>query len=161
MAVEKPIPDGFHTITPHIIVRNGQEVVEFYKRAFGAEVIGLMPSPDGQKIMHAELKIGNSMLMLTDEFPEMHCVSPLTVGGTSTTIHLYVEDVDTWFNRAVEAGATVKMPVADMFWGDRYGIVTDPSGHTWSLATHIKDLTKEEVEQAAASAMAAGECSGS
>jgi uncharacterized glyoxalase superfamily protein PhnB len=145
MATVKPIPEGFHTLTPHIIVKDADKAIDFYKRAFGAEEIARMPGPDGKTIMHAELKIGDSMLMLAGEFPEMGCLSPLSVGGTAVTLHLYVEDVDAATERAVKAGATLKMPVADMFWGDRYGAVTDPFGHQWSIATHTQDLSVEEV----------------
>jgi PhnB protein len=144
----KPIPDGFTTLTPHIIVRDAEKAIDFYKQAFGAEERGRHEGPDG-KIMHAEVKIGNSILMLNDEFPEMGGVSPLTVGKTSTTLHMYVDDADAVFDRAVKAGANVIMPVSDMFWGDRYGMVSDPFGHQWSIATHKQDLTAAEVEKAA------------
>jgi PhnB protein len=149
MSKVKAIPEGYHTITPHIIVRDANRAIDFYKRAFGAEELGRMPGPDGKGIMHAVIRIGNSMLMLADEFPGMDSLSPATVGGTSVTLHLYVEDVDVVTDRAVKAGATVKMPVADMFWGDRYGIVADPFGHRWSIATHKQDLTAAEVRQGA------------
>jgi len=148
----KPIPEGHHTLTPHIIVNNGQEAIEFYKKAFGAEEVGRMQGPDG-KIMHAELKIGDSMLYLCDEF-EGIALSPKSIGGSPITLHIYVENVDDVFNRAAEAGATVQMPVADQFWGDRYGKLADPFGHNWSVATHIKDLTQEEMVAAAEAAMA-------
>jgi len=145
----KPIPGGFHTLTPHLVVRNAAQAIEFYKRAFGAEVRRVsQDSPDG-KITHAELKIGDSILMLADEFPEANCVSPHALGGTPTILHIYVEDVDTAFSRAVAAGATVTMPLADQFWGDRYGQLLDPFGHRWSLATHKQDLTHEEIRKAA------------
>jgi uncharacterized glyoxalase superfamily protein PhnB len=145
----KPIPEGFHTLTPHLVVRNAAQAIEFYKRAFGAEVRGVSHhSPDG-KITHAELKIGDSILMLADEFPEANCLSPQALGGSPITLHIYVEDVDTAFSRAVAAGATVTMPLADQFWGDRYGQLVDPFGHRWSLATHKQDLTHEEIRKAA------------
>jgi PhnB protein len=152
-----PIPQGFTTLTPHLVVRDAAKAIEFYKSAFGAEEIARMPGPDG-KLMHAELKIGDSIVMLADEFPEWGSNGPLTLGGTPVTLHLYVEDADAAFNRAVEAGATVKMALNDAFWGDRYGQLADPFGHTWSIATHVKDLTPEEMNAAAAAAMSGGRC---
>jgi uncharacterized glyoxalase superfamily protein PhnB len=142
------IPDGHHTITPHLVIKGAAEAIEFYKRAFGAEEIGRMPmpGPDGQvKIGHAELRIGNSFLFLADEFPEYGSTGPN--GHSPVSLHLYVTDVDTAFQRAVDAGATVTMPLADMFWGDRYGKLVDPFGHNWSLATHIEDVTPEEMKE--------------
>src|SRR6266404_9205238 len=149
----KAVPAGFHTLTPHLTVRDGDKALEFYKNALGAEVLNVARMPDG-KVLHAMLRIGDSMLMLNDEFPEMGGLSPLSTGGTGVTIHIYSEDVDAAFNRAVGAGAQVKMPLMDQFWGDRYGIVADPFGHSWSLATHIKDLSPEEMERAQEEAMA-------
>jgi PhnB protein len=140
----KPIPDGFHTITPHMIIRGAAKAIEFYKKAFGAEEIMRMPGPDGQSIMHAEIRIGDSVIMLNDEFPDWGKVSPQALNGSPVTIHLYVNDADAVFNKAVQAGATAIMPVADMFWGDRYGCLQDPFGHHWSVATHIADYTPEE-----------------
>ncbi len=148
MANAKPIPEGYHTLTPHITVRNAARAIEFYKQAFGAGVRGVINGPGGN-IMHAELKIGDSILMLNDEYPDMKVLSPLGLGGSATTLHLYVEDVDAAFSRAVAAGAKLTMPVSDAFWGDRYGQLEDPFGHKWSLATHKADLTKEEIEKAA------------
>jgi PhnB protein len=145
----KPIPEGHHTITPHLVVRGGAEAIAFYKKAFGAEELGRSPGPDGMSIMHAGLKIGDSILFLNDEFPDMGCRSPQALGGSPITLHLYVKDVDAVFKQAVAAGAQVRMPVTDMFWGDRYGQVTDPFGHVWALATHIEDLTREEIEKRA------------
>jgi PhnB protein len=133
----KPIPDGFSTITPHIIVPDGAKAIEFYKKALGAQ-------ENERAVMHAQLKIGNSMLMLGSEHPP-ECVSPKGRGGTSVSLYLYVENADAAFERAVKAGCTVKMPMSDQFWGDRYGQVEDPFGHQWSLATHKQDLTKEQV----------------
>jgi PhnB protein len=141
----KAVPDGYHTLTPHLVVKGASQAIEFYKKAFGAEEIGRAPGPDGKSLMHAELKIGDSRLFLVDEFPEMDCRGPQTIGGTPVTIHMYVEDVDAAFNKAVAAGAQVRMPLADMFWGDRYGVLADPFGHAWSLATHKEDLTPEEI----------------
>jgi uncharacterized glyoxalase superfamily protein PhnB len=141
----KAIPDGFNTLTPHLVVKGASQAIDFYKKAFGAEEIKRMPGPDGKSLIHAELKIGNSRLMLVDEFPEMNARGPETMGGTPVTIHMFVEDADAVFNRALGAGAQVRMPLADMFWGDRYGVVADPFGHLWSIATHQEDLTPEEM----------------
>ena len=149
----KAVPDGYHTLTPHLVVKGASQAVEFYKKAFGAEELGRMPGPDGKSLMHAELQIGDSRLFLVDEFPEMDCRGPQTIGGTPVTIHMYVEDVDTAFSKAVAAGAQVRMPLADMFWGDRYGVLADPFGHAWSLATHKEDLTPEEIAERAQAAM--------
>jgi PhnB protein len=146
---EKPqaIPPGFHTLTPHLIVRHAAQAIEFYQKAFGAELLGKMLTPDG-KVMHAALKVGDSMLMLNDEFPEWGALSPLSSGGSGVTIHIYLENVDAAFGRAISAGAAVKMPLMDQFWGDRYGIVTDPYGHHWSMATHVRDMSPEEMAEA-------------
>ena len=157
MPATKPIPDGFHTITPHIVVKGAAKAIDFYKAAFGAEELGRHAMPDGS-IMHALLKIGDSMLMLNDEFPMMGAKGPLSIGGTSVTLNLYVQDADKAFQRAVKAGATVKMPLADMFWGDRYGIVADPFGHAWSIATHKVDLTDAQIMEASKAAMGGKHC---
>jgi PhnB protein len=141
----KPIPEGFHTLTPHLVVKGADKAIDFYKKAFGAKEVGRMPGPDGKTIMHADLIIGDSHLMLVDEFPDMGCLGPQSVGGSPVSIHIYVEDVDTFFKQALAAGAQEKMPLTDMFWGDRYGMVADPFGHTWSIATHKEDLTVEEI----------------
>ena len=143
----KPIPTGMHTLTPHLVVEDASKAIEFYKKAFGAQEIGRVTTPDGKSVMHADLKIGDSHFFLVDEFPEMDCRGPKSVGGTPVTIHMYVEDVDAAFGKAVTAGAQVKMPLADMFWGDRYGALTDPFGHAWSLATHKEDVTPEEIRK--------------
>jgi len=140
----KPIPDGFHTITPHLVVSDAAKAIEFYKKAFGAQEIERFMRPDGKAVMHAQLKIGDSMMMLGSEFPP-HCLSPKSRGGTSVSLHLYVENADATFDRAVKAGCTVKMPMMDQFWGDRYGQVEDPFGHEWSMATHKKDLTQDQI----------------
>jgi len=140
----KPIPDGFHTITPHLVVSDAAKAIDFYKRAFGAHDDDRFMSPDGKHVMHAQLKIGDSMLMLGSEFPP-HCLSPKSRGGTSVTMNLYVDNADATFDRAVKAGCTVKMPMMDQFWGDRYGQVEDLFGHQWSIATHKQDLTKEQI----------------
>lgn len=152
-AKAKAVPEGFHTITPYLVVRDASKAVDFYKKAFGAEVRGIHYTPDG-KIMNADLKIGDSIVLMSDEFPAMKVLSPQSLGGSSVTIHIYTEDVDANFNRAVSAGATVVMPVMDMFWGDRYGQLADPFGHRWSLATHIEDLTSDEIEKRGPAAMA-------
>ncbi len=140
----KPIPDGYHTVTPYLIVRNADRAIDFYKRAFGARELMRMPGPDG-KVMHAELKIGDSIVFLSDEFPERGHHSPESLGGTGGSIFLYVRDVDAAFKRAIDAGARVVMPLADMFWGDRYGQLADPFGHEWGLGTHKEDLTPREI----------------
>jgi PhnB protein len=147
------VPAGFHTLTPHLTVRDADKALEFYRNALGAEILHIARTPDG-KVMHASLRIGDSMLMLNDEFPEMGGLSPLSTGGAGVTIHIYTEDVDAAFNRAVSAGAEVKMPLMDQFWGDRYGMVADPFGHKWSLATHIKDMSQEEMQRGQDEAMA-------
>ncbi len=150
----KPIPEGYHTLTPFITVRNAERAIEFYKQAFGAQERGVMKGPDG-KVMHAELKIGDSIIMLADEFPEFGVVGPTSAGGGSSMgLHIYIEDVDAAFDRAVKAGAKVEMPVAEQFWGDRYGKLKDPFGHKWSIATHTRDLSREEMKREMDEAMA-------
>lgn len=151
--MSKRVPDHMHRVTPHLTVRNGAEMIEFYKKAFGAVEMGRAPGPDGKTIMHAALKIGDSMLFLNDEFPEMGAQSPLALKGSPVTIHLMVEDADKQFAQALAAGAQVVMPLADQFWGDRYGIVKDPSGHQWSIAHHVEDLTPEQIKERMAKAM--------
>ncbi len=156
----RAIPQGFHSITPHLVVRGGAAAIEFYKKAFGAAEISRHPGPGG-KLMHAMLKIGDSNLMLADEFPEHGCTSPQALGGSPVTISLYVEDVDAVFKQAVAAGAQVRMPPMDMFWGDRYGQVIDPFGHWWSIATHKEDVSPEEMARRAAAAFKPdGSCAG-
>jgi len=132
---------------PHLVCAGAADAIEFYKRAFGAVETFRLPGKDG-KLMHAAVQIGRAEIMLVDEMPEWGALSPKSLNGTPVTIHLYVDDVDAFFERAVAAGATVKMPVADMFWGDRYGVIHDPFGHSWSIATHIRDMTAEEVQEA-------------
>jgi uncharacterized glyoxalase superfamily protein PhnB len=144
----KPVPEGYHTVTPSLIVHDARGALEFYKRAFDATIRGVADGPGG-KVIHAEFKIGDSILMLADEFPEWGSHAPKSAGGKqSTTLHLYVPDADASFKRAVDAGATVAMPLMDAFWGDRYGQVTDPYGHKWSIGTHKQDLSPEEMEKA-------------
>ncbi len=142
----KAIPEGYHTVTPYMTVRDAARAIEFYKQAFGAVEKGVMKGPDG-KVMHAELRIGDSVVMLADEFPQFGSLSPQS-GGSGTGLHIYVEDADSAFDRAVKAGATVEMPISDMFWGDRYGKLVDPFGHKWSIATHKRDMSPEEIEEA-------------
>ncbi|MDM9379194.1 VOC family protein [Chlorogloeopsis sp. ULAP01] len=139
----------FRTITPHLTVREAKAAIEFYKAAFGAIEKYIMPSPEDDKIMHAELEIGNSEIYLNDEFPNCGSQSPIALNGSPITIHLQVDDADTWFARAVSAGATVIMPLEDMFWGDRYGKLVDPFGHHWSIASHIEEVPPEEIMQRA------------
>jgi len=146
----KPIPEGMHSVTPHLVCAGAADAIEFYKKAFGAEECARMPGPGG-KIIHAAIRIGDSTVMLVDEDPRWGALGPKTLKGTPVTIHLYVEDVDRFAARAAGAGATVVMPVADMFWGDRYGLLEDPFGHRWSVATHVRDVTPEEMKQAMAS----------
>ena len=151
-AKAKPIPDGMHTLTPHLVCAGAAEAIEYYKKAFGAVEIMRLPGPDG-RLIHASVKIGDSILMLVDEMPEWGSVGPKALKASPVTIHLAVENADEVIDRAVAAGAAIKMPVADMFWGDRYGIVVDPFGHSWSVATHIRDMTKEEIMAAGREAM--------
>ena len=146
---DSPIPPGFPTLTPHIVVSDAEAAIAFYKNAFGAEERFRMPTPDGSKILHAQLTIGGSPLMLASEFEGMGCQSPSSLGGSPVTLHLYVENVDEFYDRAVAAGANADMPPADMFWGDRYGRVSDPFGHVWSIASHQRDVTPEEMAVAA------------
>lgn len=140
----KPIPDGFHTLTPHLVVPDGAEAVEFYKKALGAQEQVRHHTPDGSRVMHAQLKVGNSIFMLGSEMPP-RCLSPKGRGGTSVFLHIYTENADVSFDRAVKAGCNVVMPVSDTFWGDRYGVVEDPYGHQWSIATHKHDYTNEQI----------------
>jgi PhnB protein len=142
----KPIPEGFHTITPSLVVRDAAKAIDFYKKALGAEELVRMPSPDG-KIVHAELKIGDSIIFLSDEMPESPAKSPQTLGGVTGVLNLYVQDVDKSFQRAVDAGAKVAMPLADQFWGDRYGSLADPFGYVWGLGTHKEDLNPQQMQE--------------
>ena len=142
-----PIPEGFRSVTPHIVVKDARAALDFYKAAFGAEELCFVPGPGGEGCTHAEFKIGDSMLMLAQEMEGMeHWLSPETHGGTTVALHIYTEDTDAAFQRAVDAGGAPGMPPMDMFWGDRYARVTDPFGHEWSLATHMKDLTPEQIQ---------------
>jgi uncharacterized glyoxalase superfamily protein PhnB len=142
-----PIPHGMHTVTPHLVCAGAAAAIEFYKQAFGAVEVDRLADPDG-RLIHAMLRIGDSPLMLVDEFPEMQALGPKALGGASVTIHLAVRDVDAAFARAAAAGATPRMPVTDMFWGARYGQVQDPFGHLWSMATQVRNLTPEQIREA-------------
>jgi PhnB protein len=146
-----PIPEGYHSVTPYLIIRGAADAIEFYKKAFGATELFRFPGPDG-KIGHAELQVGNSRIMLADEYPDMGYNGPQTIGGSPVALMIYLADVDTVFNRAVEAGATVKEPLQDKFYGDRIGTVVDPFGHRWHLATHQEDVSMEEMERRAKAA---------
>jgi uncharacterized glyoxalase superfamily protein PhnB len=142
----KAVPDGYHTLTPYLVCDAAGDAIAFYVKAFGATETVRMPGPGG-RIMHAELRIGSSMVMLSDENPERGALSPRTIGGTPVSIFIYTEDVDALFARAVAAGATPVAPPADMFWGDRFGQLTDPYGHSWAMATHKEDVTPEEMQR--------------
>jgi uncharacterized glyoxalase superfamily protein PhnB len=147
MATVKPIPEGQHSITAGLTVKNARQAIEFYKTAFGAREVSVWTGPDGKSVMHAELKIGDTKIFLGEESTDMGTVSPQSLGGTGVSLNLFTEDCDATFKRAIGAGAKVKAPLADQFWGDRYGKVTDPFGHVWGIATHKEDLTREEMEK--------------
>jgi len=140
-----PIPSGFNTLSPHIIVHDGIAAIEFYKKALGAEEVMRLMSPNGKALMHAQMKIGNSVLMLAGEFPP-NCLAPKARGGSSVYLHIYTKNADALFDRAVAAGCKINMPMSDTFWGDRYGQVEDPFGHQWAIATHKQDLTAEQLD---------------
>ena len=142
----KPIPEGYHTATPYLVVHDAAKAIDFYKQAFDAKEIMRMEGPPGQ-IGHAELQIGDSVIMLADEMPQMATKSPQSLGGTTGGIFLYVRDVDTAYQKAITAGGKATMPPADMFWGDRYGQLLDPFGHSWSMATHKEDVAPDEMKQ--------------
>jgi PhnB protein len=143
----KPIPDGMHSLTPHLVCAGAGDAIEFYKKAFNAVELMRLPGPGG-KLMHAAVRIGDSMLMLVDESPEWGALGPKSLKGSPVTIHLQVANVDEVVERAVAAGAKVTMPVADAFWGDRYGQLEDPFGHHWSVATHVRDMSPQQIQQA-------------
>lgn len=143
----KAIPESMHSVTPHLVCAGAAEAITFYQQAFGAVEMGRLPGPQG-KLMHAMIRIGDSAVMLVDEFPDRGSLGPKSLKGSPVTIHLYVEDVDATVKRAVAAGAKITMPVDDMFWGDRYGRLEDPFGHQWSIATHIRDVSSEEMQTA-------------
>jgi PhnB protein len=150
----KPIPEGYHTVSPYLAVDDAARAIEYYTNAFGAKEIMRMDAPGG-KIGHAELQIGDSRVMLSDPFPQASTRPPKELGGASAGVFMYVEDVDAVVKRAVDAGATVTMEVADQFWGDRFGTITDPFGHVWSIATHVEDVPPDEMAERAKNAMAA------
>jgi PhnB protein len=152
MAV-KPIPEGYHTVTPYLAVDDAAEAIDYYKKVFGAKERVRMDAPGG-KIGHAELEVGDSLVMLSDPFPQASTKPPQELGGTSVSVFLYVEDVDATVKQAVDGGATITMEVADQFWGDRMGSFTDPFGHSWSIATHVEDVPPEEMAERAKTAMA-------
>jgi len=145
----KAIPEGYHSVTPFMVFKDSRKAISFYEKAFGAEQKNLMPRPDGKGVMHAEVKIGDSAIMMGDEDPQQSCKSAETLGNSPIKLFLYVEDVDQSFKRAVDAGCASEMPVLDMFWGDRFGSVKDPFGYSWSLATHTKDLTVDQINKGA------------
>ncbi len=147
MSQVKAIPEGMHTVTPHLVCADAAKAIEFYKQAFNATEMMQLPGLDG-KLMHACVQIGNSMVMLVDENPQWERLGPLALKGSPVTIHLQVEDVDAVFAQAVKAGAKVTMPVENMFWGDRYGRIEDPFGHQWSIATHVRDVSPDEIQRA-------------
>jgi PhnB protein len=142
----KAIPEGMHTVTPHLICSRAADAIEFYKKAFGAAELSRMAGPDG-KIMHASIRIGDSVIMLNEEMPDWGTLGPKSLKGSPVTIHLYVENADAAFDQAVNAGAKVTMPLDDMFWGDRYGKVEDPFGHHWSIGTHTRDVSPDEMQK--------------
>jgi uncharacterized glyoxalase superfamily protein PhnB len=145
----KAIPEGYHTLTPAIVVKDARRAIDFYKKALGAKEKFVMPGPDGKGVMHAEILIGDSPIMLGEESPQCPSKSAETLGASPVTFFLYVRDSDAAFKQAVDAGATVVSPVEDMFWGDRCGNVKDPFGYTWMIGTHTRDLSKEEIAQGA------------
>ncbi len=145
MAKPNYIPEGRHTVTAFLVVKEASNAIEFYKKAFDAKEVMRMMAPDGKSIMHAEIKLGDSIVCISDEHPQCGVSSPQTLGGVASTLFLYVPDVDAAFKQATEAGCETKMPPTDMFWGDRFSSVQDPFGHQWSLATHVEDLTEEEI----------------
>lgn len=157
MAQVKPIPEGMRSVTPHLVVAGASDAIEFYKRAFGAVETMRMPGPGG-KLMHAQVRIGDSSVMLVDESPEWGCFGPDAQKGSAVTIHLYVEDVDKVMASAAAAGAKVTMPAENMFWGDRYGRVKDPFGHDWSIATHQREMTPEQMYAEMEEQMKQGKC---
>jgi len=142
----KAIPEGMHTVTPHLVCEGAADAITFYQKAFNAEKLSVLPGPNG-KIMHAQIKIGDSHIMLVDDYPEWGSFGPQHLKGTPVYLHLYVPDVDKAYQQAIDAGASAKMAPADMFWGDRYGVLVDPFGHCWSLATHKRDLTPQQIQE--------------
>ncbi|MEC4848497.1 MAG: VOC family protein [Nitrosarchaeum sp.] len=149
----KPIPDGYHSVTPTLTIRGASDAIEFYKKAFNAKEVYRFPGSDGKSIIHAEIRIGDSAIMLCDEMPEMGCLSPKSTGGPSGAIYLYVDDADSVFTKAVSVGAQSIMPLMDGFWGDRIGMLVDPFGHRWTVATRKKEMSLEEIQKAGAEFM--------
>ena len=147
MAKVKAVPEGFHTVTPHLVCANAATALDFYKKAFGAVVESRLDGPDG-KLMHGCVRIGDSPVMLVEENPQWNALGPKSLKGTPVTIHLYVENADAAVTRAEKAGAKVTMPLQDMFWGDRYAVLEDPYGHSWSIATHVRNVTPDEMRKA-------------
>jgi len=152
----KPVPEGYHSVTPYLVVHDAARALDFYQRVFGAKEIVRMNNPQG-RVGHAEIRIGDSILMLAEETPNSGVRSPQSVNGSTVSIFVYLEDVDSVFNKALSAGAQEVQRPADMFWGDRYGRLTDPFGHSWSLATHIEDVTPEEIGRRAQEAAKAAQ----
>jgi len=141
----RPVPQGMHTVTPHLVCDGASDAIEFYKKAFGATETSRLPGPDG-RLMHASIRIGDSTVMLVDEMPQHGSLGPKSRQGTSVVLHLYVDDADDFAAKAASAGARITMPVTEMFWGDRYGQLEDPFGHRWSVATHVKDLSPQQIQ---------------
>jgi uncharacterized glyoxalase superfamily protein PhnB len=152
-AAKSHAPHGMHTVTPHLVCAGAAEAIAFYKKAFGATEVMRMPGPDG-RIMHAQIHIGDSTIMMVDENPQWGMRGPKLLGGSPVTLHLYVKNADAFVAKAVKAGAKVTMPVADQFWGDRYGVIEDPFGHSWSVAQHLRDMTADEMQDAMRKAFA-------
>lgn len=150
-----PIPAGMHTVTPHLVCADAAKAIDFYKKAFGATELMRLPGPDG-RLWHAAIRIGDSTVMLVDEMPEWKSLGPAALKGTPVSLHLYVENADALAERAVAAGARTVMPINETFWGDRYGLIEDPFGHRWSVATHVRDMTPEEIRQAMPKTMDCG-----
>ena len=148
----KAIPEGYHSVTPHMIIRDCIKALEFYKNAFDAKQLSLAKGPDG-KVMHAAIQIGDSIIMMSDEFPAMKSLGPQSLGGSTIVLNIYTDNADKLWERAVKAGATVTMPIGDQFWGDRYGQITDPFGHRWSIAQHIEDVRPEDMDARMKAAM--------
>jgi len=145
----RPVPDGFHAVTPCLTLKDSKKAIEFYTKALGAEVMDVFPAPDGRNTMHATIRIGDSILMMGDEMPNSGCRSAESLGTTPVSLYVYVPDADAIFRQAIAAGAVETMPVADMFWGDRCGMLKDPFGYSWTIATHTRDLTPEEIQEGA------------
>jgi PhnB protein len=152
----KPVPDGFHTLTPHITVKGASKAIDFYKKAFGAELLNVHKMEGGDQVMHALMRIGDSMLMLNDEWPDQGALGPDPSRRSAVALSLYVDNADRWFERATKAGAKAMMPPADMFWGDRYSMVTDPFGHLWAIATHKEDVSPAQMTERAKQAFSKG-----